>query len=380
MTIPTAPIVVALGEAVAEVMRPSVGLSLEQPGLFEGPFPSGAPAIFADAAARLGLDTGFIGCVGADAFGRAIKGRLARDGVNLACLRVDEARATGVGVALNAVSCLSTGACVAVGERGTVLGSSDGGKHWVDRALHSDLTLTAVSCAPGGICVATGATLGGYRNSTILVSKDAGAHWSVSMENLVTTLGGVSCSTSSQCVAVGDGGMVVAAASRVAPAASSAGPDDPSGFQLQLSDLPAGYALHAHTFGPPQDSSDGSVLFSWHQYDGSATSNLATIGCSITSYTSAAAARAAFIHIRPLGQQNIGVPQSTLPALAGIGEDRAAWGPTRSAPAAGDELLFYRGRYLVDITMAFEVSITPDELPFAAKLGHIVDQHIVQRK
>jgi sugar/nucleoside kinase (ribokinase family) len=96
MTIPAAPIVVALGEAVAEVMRPSVGLSLEQPGLFEGPFPSGAPAIFADAAARLGLDTGFIGCVGADAFGRAIKGRLARDGVNLACLRVDEARATGV--------------------------------------------------------------------------------------------------------------------------------------------------------------------------------------------------------------------------------------------------------------------------------------------
>lgn len=46
--------VIALGEALVEVMRPGAGQPLDRPGTFVGPLASGAPAIFAVAAARLG--------------------------------------------------------------------------------------------------------------------------------------------------------------------------------------------------------------------------------------------------------------------------------------------------------------------------------------
>jgi sugar/nucleoside kinase (ribokinase family) len=91
-----APEVIALGEALAEIMRPAIDIPLERAGLFEGPFPSGAPAIFVDACARLGLDTGFIGTVGDDAFGRMFRARLGGDGVDLSRLATDPDRATGV--------------------------------------------------------------------------------------------------------------------------------------------------------------------------------------------------------------------------------------------------------------------------------------------
>jgi tagatose kinase len=89
------PEVIALGEALVEVMRPRAGIPLDRPGPFEGPFPSGAPADFASACARLGLSTGFIGSVGDDAFGRLLRTRLAGDGVDLTHLLVDAERATG---------------------------------------------------------------------------------------------------------------------------------------------------------------------------------------------------------------------------------------------------------------------------------------------
>ena len=42
------------------------------PGTYLGPYPSGAPAIFADACARLGLKVGIIGAVGKDDFGKRL--------------------------------------------------------------------------------------------------------------------------------------------------------------------------------------------------------------------------------------------------------------------------------------------------------------------
>jgi fructokinase len=70
-----APEVIAIGEILVEVMRPRVGEPLDHTGLFRGPFASGAPAIFAVAAARLGAQVGFMGSVGTDAFGRYLVSR-----------------------------------------------------------------------------------------------------------------------------------------------------------------------------------------------------------------------------------------------------------------------------------------------------------------
>ncbi len=76
------PQVIAIGEALVEIMRPDKHVPLDQAGIFQGPYASGAPAIFAVAAARLGLSTGFIGTVGADGFGRLLRRRLQEEKVD----------------------------------------------------------------------------------------------------------------------------------------------------------------------------------------------------------------------------------------------------------------------------------------------------------
>ncbi len=88
--------IVAVGEALVEIMRAERDRPLDQPGTFAGPYPSGAPAILADAAARLGAAVGFVGAVGMDAFGECIANRLKADGVDCRALRPVVGRVTGM--------------------------------------------------------------------------------------------------------------------------------------------------------------------------------------------------------------------------------------------------------------------------------------------
>jgi len=88
--------IVSMGEALVEVMRPAAGAPLDQEGTFSGPFASGAPAIFAVAAARLGYPVRFIGSVGQDAFGRLLRLRLQAEGVDVSGLQTAAGYATGV--------------------------------------------------------------------------------------------------------------------------------------------------------------------------------------------------------------------------------------------------------------------------------------------
>lgn len=86
----------AMGELLAEVMRPRAGLPLGDVGPFTGPLPSGAPGIFIDTVARLGRSGGIISGVGVDEFGQAILERLERDGVHVELIEVVPDRPTGV--------------------------------------------------------------------------------------------------------------------------------------------------------------------------------------------------------------------------------------------------------------------------------------------
>ncbi|MCA9895255.1 MAG: sugar kinase [Anaerolineae bacterium] len=92
-----------VGEALVEVMRTGIGQPLHQPGPFIGPYPSGAPFIFAAQAARLGMQVGAIGSVGQDAFGQCLLDQLAEDHITASGVRTLPGRTTGVAfVAYNA--------------------------------------------------------------------------------------------------------------------------------------------------------------------------------------------------------------------------------------------------------------------------------------
>lgn len=88
--------VLIMGEMLVEIMRSEVGEELYTTGIFKGPYPSGAPAIFIDTVARLGCDAAIIGGVGKDDFGKNLLGRLQHDGVNCDDVLESEERATGV--------------------------------------------------------------------------------------------------------------------------------------------------------------------------------------------------------------------------------------------------------------------------------------------
>jgi len=88
--------VATIGELLVEVMRKEVDVPFTIPAEFLGPFPSGAPAIFVDQAARLGAKAAIVGTVGDDDFGRVLLDRLRSDGVDIRGVRVLKGYTTGV--------------------------------------------------------------------------------------------------------------------------------------------------------------------------------------------------------------------------------------------------------------------------------------------
>ncbi len=95
------PNIICLGELLVEIMRTEVDTPHGITGAsYKGPFPSGAPAIFIDSAARMSvpfnLSTGFIGTVGNDEFGEGILKKLKSDGVDISKIRIDNSKTTGI--------------------------------------------------------------------------------------------------------------------------------------------------------------------------------------------------------------------------------------------------------------------------------------------
>jgi sugar/nucleoside kinase (ribokinase family) len=89
-------VILAVGEALMEFRRVASDGTLTASGEWTGPYPSGAPAIFASVAARLGAPAALAAALGDDRFGHAFVARLDRDGVRRDAVRVVGGRATAV--------------------------------------------------------------------------------------------------------------------------------------------------------------------------------------------------------------------------------------------------------------------------------------------
>lgn len=87
-----------MGEMIVEIMREKENEPLDKAGVFRGPYPSGAPAIFIDTVARLGHKGGIIGGVGKDDFGKCLLDRLKSDGVDVSHVIENQKKATGCAI------------------------------------------------------------------------------------------------------------------------------------------------------------------------------------------------------------------------------------------------------------------------------------------
>jgi photosystem II stability/assembly factor-like uncharacterized protein len=103
---------------------------------------------------------------------------------------------------LEGIACRSVDACVAVGGGGAVFTTSDGGGHWSSHSSGTTKALNAVTCAGPSTCYAVG------DGGTALKSTDGGAIWSSQASNTSEPLYGVSCPSATTCVAVGRAGTL----------------------------------------------------------------------------------------------------------------------------------------------------------------------------
>ena len=90
------PIVTTAGEILVEFVSHQKNCALSKVAPYSGPYPSGAPAIFLDQAARMGAQTRMFGGVGDDGFGRSVLERLTVDGVDTSGVTVTPGLPTGV--------------------------------------------------------------------------------------------------------------------------------------------------------------------------------------------------------------------------------------------------------------------------------------------
>ena len=95
------PDIISLGELLVEIMRTDLNIPHGVTGAnYRGPFPSGAPAIYINTAARMGkpfdFTTGFIGVIGNDEFGDSIIKKLEKDSVDVSQIRSSDTETTGI--------------------------------------------------------------------------------------------------------------------------------------------------------------------------------------------------------------------------------------------------------------------------------------------
>lgn len=88
--------ILTIGEVLVEFVKKNKDSPHYERGEYVGPFPSGAPAIFVDTGARLGMKTGIVGGIGNDEFGKVIKDRLEKDKVDTRKLLVFDGITTGI--------------------------------------------------------------------------------------------------------------------------------------------------------------------------------------------------------------------------------------------------------------------------------------------
>ena len=88
--------VTSVGEILVEIMSLDIGKGFQECQTLSGPYASGAPAIFIDQVAKLGVSASIVGSVGNDDFGEYTVNRLKNDGVDVSAIEIIQNKPTGI--------------------------------------------------------------------------------------------------------------------------------------------------------------------------------------------------------------------------------------------------------------------------------------------
>ncbi len=173
---------------------------------------------------------------------------------------------------LQSVSCPTDSFCVAVGQGGTILTTSDGGSTWTPQTSPTAQTLSGVSCASQTTCAAVG------YSGTLIVTGDGGTSWAVLPPPISYNLNGVTCPTSTQCFAVGFGSVV------------SGSPTPSSTWSTVESQQQLLFGIDC--ISPTQCTavgSSGAVIYTtdgttWTSSQSGTSTNLFSVSCANTTY------------------------------------------------------------------------------------------------
>ncbi len=111
---------------------------------------------------------------------------------------------SGLTSGLESISCPSSSNCVAVGVSGHIIATTSGGSSWSSQTSGVSVAMYGVSCTSTSDCWAVGAS------GTILVTTNGGSSWSAQTSGVTSTLQSVWCASSSDCWAVGASGKILA--------------------------------------------------------------------------------------------------------------------------------------------------------------------------
>ena len=170
------------------------------------------------------------------------------------------------GSSLNAVSCTTTGLCVAVDDAGNVAVSTNprgGASAWTVTKVDGTNPLVGISCPTSGLCVAIDSS-GNVVTST---NPTAAAGWTVTNVDGPNHLSAVSCATNSLCVAVDRAGNVITSTNPTGGAAAwKVSLLDGSRPLIAVTCLGTGFCVAAREIG----ATEGEVLVSADPTGGSA--------------------------------------------------------------------------------------------------------------
>jgi photosystem II stability/assembly factor-like uncharacterized protein len=108
---------------------------------------------------------------------------------------------------LVAVSCPVTGTCFAVGAKGTIVTTSDGGANWDAQVSGTAVNLNGVWCVSATACFAVGNKSGAH--GIVLATTDGGTTWTAQNSGTGNNLNTVTCTDASTCWAAGVNGAIV---------------------------------------------------------------------------------------------------------------------------------------------------------------------------